>query len=82
MIINRGTNALDARAQDRMVDKVLERARGENGHKPFGVLWVLTTPHLAERFDKVMVFERQRLLQMDTPEVLAKENSSYQALVS
>lgn len=82
VIVNRGTNALDARAQDRMVDKVLERARGENGHKPFGLLWVLTTPSLAERFDSVMMFERQRLLQMATPDVLAKENSSYQALIS
>ncbi len=82
LIINRGINALDARAQDRMVTKVLNRARGEDGHKPFGLLWVLTTPGLADRFDQVMVFERQRLLQKDTPAVLAKENSSYATLVA
>ena len=82
LIINRGINALDARAQDRMVTKVLNRARGEDGHKPFGLLWVLTTPGLADRFDQVMVFERQRLLQKDTPAVLAKENSSYAKLVA
>ncbi|MGI9366377.1 MAG: hypothetical protein ACR2O8_14420, partial [Rhizobiaceae bacterium] len=82
LIINRGINALDARSQDRMVDKVLARARGEDGHKPFGLLWVLTAPGLAERFDQVMVFERQRLLQMDSPEVLAKDNASYKALIS
>ncbi|MEP5178215.1 MAG: ABC transporter transmembrane domain-containing protein [Rhizobiaceae bacterium] len=82
LIINRGINALDARAQDRLVNKVLERARGDAGHKPFGLLWVLTTPSLAERFDKVMVFERQRLLQMDSPEKLASENSTYQNLIA
>ncbi len=81
LIINRGINAVDARAQDRLVKKVLARARGEDGHKPFGVLWVLTTPSFADRFDKVMVFERQRLLQMDSPDVLAGENSTYQSLV-
>ena len=82
LIINRGINALDARAQDRLVTKVLARARGEDGGKGFGLLWVLTAPGFAERFDKVMVFERQRMLQMDSPEVLAKENASYSALVS
>jgi putative ABC transport system ATP-binding protein len=82
LIINRGINALDARAQDRMVSKVLARARGEGGHKPFGLLWVLTSPGLAERFDQVMIFERQKLLQKASPDVLAKENSSYIALVS
>ena len=82
LIINRGINALDARAQDRLVDKVLARARGEDGNKPFGLLWVLTTPSFAERFDNVMVFERQRLLQMDSPKVLASENSAYQNLLA
>lgn len=82
VIINRGINTLDARAQDRMVNKVLARARGKDGHKPFGLLWVLTTPSLAERFDQVMMFERQRLLQMASPDVLARENSSYASLVA
>ncbi len=82
LIVNRSINAVDARAQDRLVNKVLSRARGEDGHKPFGVLWVLTSPSLADWFDKVMVFERQRLLQMDSPDVLASENSTYQSLVA
>ena len=82
VIINRAINALDVRAQDRLVDKVLARARGETGHKPFGLLWVLTTPSLSVRFDQVMMFERQRLLQKAPPETLQEENTSYAALIA
>ncbi len=82
VIFNRAINTLDARSQERIISKVLERARGKNGSKPFGLLWVLTTPSLAEKFDEVMVFDRQRLSQMGSPDILKNENSTYVALVA
>ena len=38
LIVNRGLNSLDSRAQKRIVTKVLHRARGNDGHKPFGLI--------------------------------------------
>ena len=82
VIFNRAINTLDVRSQERLVEKILARARGENGENGFGILWVLTSPSLAEKFDKVMVFDRQRLSQVGTPETLKQENSAYKALVA
>lgn len=82
LIINRGINTLDSRAQERIVKKILAKARGEENGKPFGVLWVLTTPALAANFDKVMVFERQRLSEYAEPEQLAEQSATYAALVA
>ena len=82
VIINRGLNSLDSRGQERIIKKVLKRARGENGHEPFGLLWVLTTPRHASEFDQVMVFERQRLSQIGTPNELLKDNLAYAALIT
>jgi len=82
LIINRGLNSLDVRAQERIIDKILSRARGENGSKPFGVLWVLTTPSQASKFDQVLVFEKQRLVENGTPSTLADNQSVYSRLVA
>jgi len=51
MVINRGLNALDARSQETLLNKVLARARGKDGSKPFGIFWVLTSPSLSETDD-------------------------------
>ena len=82
LIINRGLNSLDSRAQNRIVKKVLDRARGKDGHKPFGLLWVLTSAEMAGEFDNVMLFERQRLSQMATPKELLENNEMYAALIA
>ena len=82
LIVNRGLNALDSRAQERLVTKILKRARGEDGHKPYGVLWVLTAPPLASKFDQVMLFERQRLIETGSPEDLENDSNIYAALVA
>ncbi len=82
VIINRGLNSLDNRAQERIAKKILDRARGKSGNKPFGLLWVLASPELAKEFDLVMLFERQRLTQIGTPEKLLKENDAYAELIA
>jgi len=82
LIVNRGLNTLDSRAQARLVKKILERARGEEGDRSFGLLWVLTNPALAKNFDKVLVFDRQKLVGKGSPDELSKSNEVYTALVA
>ena len=81
VIFNRAASTLDFRSQQNLVDKVLARARGDGGSKKFGVFWVLATPSLAEKFDTVMMFERQRLVKVGTPASLREESSVYATLV-
>lgn len=82
LIVNRGLNALDSRAQARLTKRILARARGEGGSKPFGLFWVLTNPALSDQFDHVLVFDRQRLVAKGEPKELAKSNDAYTALVA
>ena len=85
LIVNRGLNSLDQRSQGRLVKRVLERARGGDGEgngRGFGVFWVLTTPSFADRFERVMVFERQRLVEDGAPDALADTSETFQALVA
>lgn len=82
LIVNRGLNGLDSRAQERLVRKILRRARGEEGGRSFGLLWVLTNPALAENFDNVLVFDRQKLVAQGKPDELDESNEVYMALVA
>ncbi|MDD9908962.1 MAG: ABC transporter transmembrane domain-containing protein [Ahrensia sp.] len=80
LIINRGLNSLDGRAQAKLVKRVVERAR--NTEHRFGVLWVLATSRLAEEFDQVLVFDRQRLVAKGTPQDLAQSSDTYKSMVA
>ncbi|MEM1316636.1 MAG: ABC transporter transmembrane domain-containing protein [Pseudomonadota bacterium] len=86
LIVNRGLNALDQRTQERLVKRVLAKAAyartHDGGSRKFGLLWVLTAPHMAQHFNKVMVFDRQRLVSYGEPKVLAEEDEFYRGLVS
>lgn len=82
LIINRGLNALDTRTQERLVKKVLERARTEENGRSFGLFWVLASPQTAELFDQVLVFERRRLVDKGTPEELFASNEFFGQMVA
>ncbi|MGI9357093.1 MAG: ABC transporter transmembrane domain-containing protein [Rhizobiaceae bacterium] len=82
LIVNRGLNGLDSRAQERLVRRILKWARGEISGRSFGLLWVLTNPALAECFDKVLVFDRQKLVAQGKPDELDESNEVYTALVA
>ncbi len=81
LIVNRGLNALDNRSQERLIEKIIERARGATGEKPFGILWVLANPQFASKFDQVMRFERQNLAEIGPPDELAEISPAYASLV-
>ena len=81
LIVNRALNGVDSRTQERVTDRIIARARGEGGSKPFGLFWVVTTPSISTRFDRVLVFDKQRLSDDGTPEDLIETNELYQRLV-
>lgn len=82
IFLNRALNTLDARQQERIIQNILVRARGETGGKPFGVFMVLATARYSQLFDHVMMFQRQRLLAHGTPEILMNEQDAYAQLVA
>ena len=82
LIINRGLNTLDQSSQERLLERVLERARGNGENKGFGVFWVLAAPHLSEKFDNVFVFEKQKLVDIGNPKELEASNAVYAKLLS
>ncbi|MFD0917331.1 ABC transporter transmembrane domain-containing protein [Pseudahrensia aquimaris] len=82
LIVNRGLNGLDTRVQERLIKNVLERARGKTNQRPFGIYWALATPSLAKQFDRVLVYDRQTLVEDGTPEELAVEGTRFTRLVT
>ena len=81
MIVNRAMNALDRRTQKKLVERMLKLARGENS-RPFGIFWALSTSELAEGFDRVLVFDRGRLVEDGRPDELQEQKGAYAALVA
>lgn len=87
LIINRGLNAVDQRSQVRIMERVLERARGQGKNskkaaQPFGLFWVVSNPSLASKFDRVLYFDRQKIADDGTPDQLIERNEQYRELVS
>ena len=81
MIVNRAMSALDRRTQGRLVERMLKLARGENS-RPFGLFWALATSELSEGFDRVLVFDKGRLVQDGTPDELKQDTGAYAELVA
>ncbi len=82
LIVNKGLNSLDARTQERLVGRLVELARGAQGRAPFGLFWALMTPALAEKFDRVVVFENGAIVEDGVPQEVKEANGAYTALVS
>jgi putative ABC transport system ATP-binding protein len=70
LILNKPVSALDIRAQEQIVRAVLDDGTG--GERKPTVLWVLTSPTLANLFDRVAVLDRGT----------AVEDGQYDALVA
>ena len=82
LIVNRGLTGMDAGTQEKLVSRILERARGKGQEPDFGIFWVLTTPSLVTKFDSVLVFDRQKLVDKGTPSELEGSGSTYDQLVT
>jgi len=61
LVANRCLSALDADTQARIVAAVLVRAR--DAERPFGLFWVAPAGTAGEPFDRIVRFERGRVVE-------------------
>jgi putative ABC transport system ATP-binding protein len=81
LIVNRALNAMDSKTQYRIIRRVVDLAKGGKTNEPFGLLWVLMAPAYAEMFDRVLVFDRGKLIEDGKPADLAENEGIYASLV-
>ncbi|MDO9525738.1 MAG: ABC transporter ATP-binding protein [Gemmobacter sp.] len=79
-IFNRPLSALDGRAQAEIVVRTLALLKGD-GRAP-GVLWVVPTPAQTTPFDRIVVFERGKLVEDGNREELLKKNGIFNDMIS
>lgn len=82
LIVNRGLNSLDAATQERITDRILRLASADDGWPRFGILWALAAPGMANRFHRVLVVDKGRLVEDGNPAELVESDGVYPALVS
>ncbi len=82
LIVNRALNALDSRTQERIIRRVVELANGSDGVRGFGLMWVLMAPHNAHYFNRVMVFDRGKLVEDGKPDELAENQGMYASFLA
>ncbi|OYX26524.1 MAG: hypothetical protein B7Z10_03060 [Rhodobacterales bacterium 32-66-7] len=79
-IFNRPLSALDGRVQMQLLGKTLEFLR-QGGRDP-GIAWVVSSPRMAERFDRVVVLDRGTVVDDGTYADLAQKNGVFKDLIS
>lgn len=80
VILNRPLSALDVRSQEDILRTVLAAFAGE-AHPP-GVAWVVSNPALARHFERVLVFDRGRLIEDGKPDDLARNGGPFARLIA
>ena len=70
LIVNDATSALDTRAEQRIMERLLEHRAGN------GVVWVLSRPALASLFEHVLVAEDGRVVEQGPYSTLAEKPDS------
>jgi putative ABC transport system ATP-binding protein len=79
-VFNRPLPSLDGRVQDQILRNVLEMVH-KDGRSPI-VVWVLSNTALSDLFDRVIVFDKGRLVEEGTHETLLENNGIFKELVS
>jgi putative ABC transport system ATP-binding protein len=79
-VFNRPLPSLDGRVQDQILRNVLELVH-KDGRSPT-VIWVLSNTALSGLFDRVIVFDKGRLVEEGTHETLLENNGIFKELVS
>ncbi len=79
-LFNRPLSALDGRAQDRILQDAMDYLH-ENERRP-GILWVVSNPATTELFDRVVVFDRGRLVEDGTHTDLIEKNGIFAEMMS
>ncbi|MBL0373648.1 ATP-binding cassette domain-containing protein [Rhizobium sp. KVB221] len=79
-VFNRPLASLDLRIQDQILRNVLELLR-KNVDAPT-ILWVLSNSSMSELFDRVVVFDKGKLVEDGTHAALIESNGIFRELVS
>ena len=74
LVVNRALTALGTDGQRQVIDDVLRSAAGD-GDRGFGIVWVLASAELADRFQNVLEFEKGALIQRPDLSQLLEEDS-------
>ena len=80
LIVNRSLAALDRPSQESIITNVLEHAHQSDERR--GVFWVLASPSMAEKFDRVLVMDQGRLVEDGTPDELIKKQGQFAKLIA
>jgi putative ABC transport system ATP-binding protein len=80
MIFNKPLSTVDVRTQEKVVRGVLELA-GEESWRP-AIVWVLSSPHMARLFERVVVFERGKPIEDGNFDELVTGKSSLAAMLA
>jgi putative ABC transport system ATP-binding protein len=80
IFLNKPLSTVDIRTQEKVMRSVLELTNGEED-KP-AVIWVLSSPHMAQFFDRVIVFEKGRPVEDGQYDVLLAGKSSFAAMLT
>ena len=75
-----GGDVCDHRVQEQILRNVLDLIR-KDGRTP-AIVWVLSNTSLADHFDRVIVFDKGRLVDDGTHETLLENNAIFRELVS
>jgi putative ABC transport system ATP-binding protein len=67
---------MDGASQTRMVERILERRRGQ------GVVWTLQRAELSEKFDRVVVMQAGRMVEQGSFSELNRAESALGELVT
>ncbi len=83
VIGNKPYAAFDKQSRIASIEKLLEFAKGKvGGQKPFGLFLAVSEPDLAEKFDRVLVFEDGVLIEQGKPDELKQKNGKFAELLA
>ncbi|MEZ5878822.1 MAG: ABC transporter ATP-binding protein [Tepidamorphaceae bacterium] len=82
MLMNRALGGLDPRTQKILVERILKDAAGSDGNPPYGLLWVVSQPQLAELFDRVLVFKDGSLVEDGKPDELKARGGHFAKILA
>ncbi|HFC04288.1 MAG TPA: ABC transporter ATP-binding protein [Rhizobiales bacterium] len=80
LIVNRSLAALDRPGQEKIITQIVEH--GPQSGAAGGIFWVLASPVLAKKFDRVLVMDQGRVIEDGKPDELIKKQGKFAKLVS
>jgi len=80
VILNKPLSTVDVRTQEKVVRAVLELA-SEQDWKP-SIVWVLSAPHMARPFERVVIFDRGKPVEDGKYDALITEKGSFAAMLA